>query len=142
MAYDLDKIREFFKRDRYATQTGIVIDCVSEEEVICSLELTDMHKNAGGGVQGGAIFTLADLSFAVHSNLEMVNDSGTGITVGQSYHMSFFKATRGKKLFASSICQSKGRVISVYKITVTDDLGVVIAEMIGNAYTTMKPVSR
>ena len=32
------------------------------------MEIKDFHKNALDGVQGGAIFTLADFAFAVASN--------------------------------------------------------------------------
>jgi acyl-CoA thioesterase len=136
MEIDLDKIRQFFSADRFAKMAGIGIDSVREDQVECSMEITDMHRNAGGVVQGGAIFTLADLAFAVHSNLDLVCGTGTGITVGQSCSISFLKSTRGKRLIAQSVCLSRGKRISVYRITVTDDLGVRIAEMQGNGFTT------
>jgi len=72
MIIDLENIREHYKKDRFATENGIVIDSVSEDCVVCSMDLTENHKNAARGIQGGAIFTLADLAFAVHCNLEMV----------------------------------------------------------------------
>ena len=48
---DLEKAREFFGGDLYATKmTGIQIDEVGEHYARCSLELTDDHRNAYGGV--------------------------------------------------------------------------------------------
>jgi acyl-CoA thioesterase len=135
---DLEKIRAFFSADRFAAMAGAVIDSVSEEAVVCSMDITDGHRNAGGGVQGGAIFTLADLAFAVHCNLPMLLGADVGITVGQSCSISYLKGTRGKKLIAESCCLSKGRTMSVFRICVKDDLGVPIAEMHGNAFTTAK----
>jgi acyl-CoA thioesterase len=138
MDIDLEKFRSFFAADRWARAGGVVIDSVAEDLVECSMEISDMHRNAGGGVQGGAIFTLADLAFAVHSNLDMVCGAAVGITVGQSCSISFLKSSRGKRLIARSTCLSRGRSMSVYRISVSDDLGAPIAEMIGNGFTTVK----
>ncbi|MDR2135354.1 MAG: PaaI family thioesterase [Treponema sp.] len=138
MDIDLDKFRTFFSADRWAAAAGAVIDSVREDLVECSMEITDTHRNAGGGVQGGAIFTLADLAFAVHSNLDMVCGADVGITVGQSCSISYLKSTRGKRLTARSVCLSRGKNMAVYRISVSDDLGVPIAEMIGNGFTTAK----
>jgi acyl-CoA thioesterase len=135
---DLEKIRAFFSADRYAAAAGIVIDSVTEDSVVCSMEITGMHRNAGGAVQGGAIFTLADLAFAVHSNLALACGADIGITVGQSCAISYLKSSRGSRLIARSVCLSKGRNISVYRIAIEDDLGVPIAEMHGNGFTTAK----
>jgi acyl-CoA thioesterase len=136
MEINIEKIRAFFSADRFAAAAGIVIDSAGEDRVECSMEITGMHRNAGGAVQGGAIFTLADLAFAVHSNLDLACGAVRGITVGQSCSISFLKSTRGKRLIAQSVCLSRGRNISVYRITIRDDLGVLIAEMHGNGFTT------
>ncbi|MDR3123261.1 MAG: PaaI family thioesterase [Treponema sp.] len=138
MDINLDTFRTFFSADRWAAAAGVVIDSVGEDLVECSMEIGEVHRNAGGGVQGGAIFTLADLAFAVHSNLDMVCGADVGITVGQSCGISYLKSTRGKRLIARSVCLSKGKNMAVYRISVSDDLGVPIAEMIGNGFTTAK----
>jgi acyl-CoA thioesterase len=138
MKIDLNRIREFFSADRFAAAAGIVINSAGEDQVECSMEITDEHRNAGGAVQGGAIFTLADLTFAVHSNLDLACGADQGVTVAQSCSISFLKSARGKRLIARSACLFRGRNISVYRISVTDDLGVFIAEMHGNGFTTAK----
>jgi acyl-CoA thioesterase len=142
MDIDINKIREFFSADRFAANAGIVIDAVREEEVVCSMEIRDMHMNAGGAVQGGAIFTLTDLAFAVHSNLHMLCGADVGMTVGQSCSISYLKSPKGHRLIAKSVCLSKGRTISVYRITVEDELGNLVAEMRGNGFTTSARGSR
>jgi len=136
MNIDLEKVRDFFKKDRFATGNGMVIDSVTEDCVVCGLELNAEHRNAGGGVQGGAIFTLADLAFAVHCNLAMVCGETEKLTVGQSCSISFLKSTKGRRLTATSKCISKGRSISVFRILIEDDLGVEVAEMLANGFTT------
>lgn len=138
MKIDLEHIRSHFKKDRFATGIGVEIDSVTEDSVVCSLVLNDSHKNSVDNVQGGAIFTLADLTFAVHCNLAWVCGEDVGVTVGQSCSISFLKSTKGKKLIASSVCLSKGRSMSVYRICVKDDLGVSVAEMLANSFTIAK----
>jgi acyl-CoA thioesterase len=133
---DIEAIRAFFAADRFAASAGIHIDEVSETGVTCSLELTAEHRNASGGVQGGAIFTLADLAFAVHANRGLALGAADGVTVGQSCSISFLKATRGKRLTARSTCLSRGKTMSVYRVTIEDDLGAPIAEFTGNGFTT------
>ena len=138
MHIDLERIRTHYKKDLFATENDMVIDSVTEDCVICSMEISEKHKNAVGGVQGGAIFTLADLAFAVHCNLEMVCGEDIGVTLGQSCSISYLKGTRGNRLISKSTCLTKGRRVSVYRICVEDDLGVQIAEMIANGFTTTK----
>jgi acyl-CoA thioesterase len=138
MEIDIDRIRDFFFADHFAAAAGIVIDSADEDQVVCSMEITGKHRNAGGSVQGGAIFTLADLTFAVHANLALACGADQGITVAQSCSISFLKNTRGKRLTARSACLSRGRNISVYRISVEDDLGALIAEMHGNGFATAK----
>jgi acyl-CoA thioesterase len=139
---DPEKIRAFFSADRYAAAAGIFIESVTEDSVVCSMKITDTHRNAAGAVQGGAIFTLADLAFAVHSNLALACGADTGVTVGQSCSISYLKSSRGSRLIARSLCLSKGRNMSVYRISVEDDLGVPIAEMHGNGFTTQSPLGK
>jgi len=138
MNIDLEHIRSHFKKDRFATGIGVEIESVTEDSVVCSLELNETHRNSIENVQGGAIFTLADLTFAVHCNLAWVCGEDIGVTVGQSCSISFLKSTKGRRLTAVSTCLSKGRSISVYRINVKDDLGVPIAEMLANSFTMAK----
>ena len=74
----LEKVREFFKNDRYATETGAVIDEIGDHYAKVSLTINDHHKNAMGGVMGGVYFTLADFAFAVASNWQEPGVVGLG----------------------------------------------------------------
>jgi acyl-CoA thioesterase len=135
MDINLNRIRNFFAKDRYAAHSGVVIDAVREDSVECSMEISEIHLNAGDMVQGGAIFTLADFAFAVHSNMELACGAKTGITVGQSCSISYLRSPKGKRLIATTERLSKGRSVSVYRITIRDDLGTAVAEMHGNGFT-------
>ncbi|MDR0827762.1 MAG: PaaI family thioesterase [Desulfovibrio sp.] len=135
MEAELEKIRAYFAADRYAAVSGIVIDFAREDCVQCSMEIGDLHKNAGREVQGGAIFTLADFAFGVHSNFARVSGRGDGRIVGQSCSISYFRQPKGKRLIVRSALLSGGRNVSVYRMSVSDELGNPVAEMVGNGFT-------
>ena len=60
----LEEARTFFQKDRYATENGIVLEEFTKDGSVCSVELTDRHRNAEGGVMGGVMLTLIDFAFA------------------------------------------------------------------------------
>ncbi|MDR2611156.1 MAG: PaaI family thioesterase [Clostridiales Family XIII bacterium] len=133
--YDIDKVRAFFRDDRYLTMTGITIDKIGEDAAVLSFEIADLHYNAGGVVQGGATYTLADSAFAVASNVGHLSRGEKKITVSQSASISYLKPPKGTRLIARAEKVSGGNRISVYHIEVADELGTKVALMTGNAYT-------
>ena len=101
---DREKAIEFFSGDLYATKTtGIVIDDVKEHYAKCSLEIHEGVQNAYGGVMGGAIFTLADYTFAVSSNFNAPQ------TVSTSSQINFLGMAKGKKLISQSTLIKDGK---------------------------------
>ena len=85
-------------------------------------------KNAGGAVQGGAIFTLADFAFAVAAN------SLGKMTVSVNNSISFISASKGKKLIAKATRLSNSKRLCFYNVSVTDDTGALIADMSVTGY--------
>ncbi len=120
---DLDRAREIFRKDRFATEAGIEIEEVGEKYAKCSFTIEDRHRNAVGGVMGGAIFTLADFVFAVATNL---NGPTTVTTVSQ---ISYLGAAKGKRLIGESRLLRDGRNVCFYEIKITDDLGNAVASV-------------
>ena len=119
----LEDAREVFSKDLYATElSGAVIDEIGDNYAKCSMELTPDHKNAYGGIMGGAIYTLADFAFAVASNYG--KECATVSLVGQA---NFMSATQGNKLFAEARLLKDGKRNSFFEVTVTDDLNKLIA---------------
>ena len=138
MKIDSDNVKKFFSKDNYAKSAGIVIKSIAEDSVQCNMEIKEIHRNSVGGVHGWAIFTLADFTFAIHSNLDNLCGCDVGNTVGQSCKISYLKSTRGNYLIAKSKCLNKGKNMSVYQVEITDDLDKPIAIMIGNGFTIAK----
>lgn len=122
---ELDKAREIFSRDLYATElTGAVIEEVGENYSRCSMKLTREHQNAFGGIMGGCIYTLADFAFAVASNYERDH-----LTVSLASNANFLAMSRGSILYAEAKMIKEGRNSCLYEVEVSDDLGKVIAKV-------------
>ncbi len=120
---DIEKIREIFSKDRFATENGAYIEEVREHYARCSMELTERHRNAAGGIMGGVHFVLADFTFAVATNW-----NGMGV-VSLSSTINYLGRVKGNKLIAEAQCVKEGRSTLYYRITITDDLGSQVAEV-------------
>ena len=130
----IEEAREIFSKDLYATKlTGAVIDEIGENYARCSLKLTDDHKNAYGGVMGGAIFTLADLAFAVTAN------NIHSLSVALQVSINYLSAPKGSKLIAKAGCIKTGKTTSVINVSVSDDTGRDVALFTGTAYKLAAP---
>lgn len=123
---DINEATRFFSGDKFATEvTGIKIEEVKDGYSKCSLTLSEKHLGAHGQVMGGVIFTLADFAFAVATNTE------THFTATVDSHISFLSKAKGTRLFAECKKLKEGKTLCFYEITVTDDLGTVVA-IVGN----------
>ena len=127
---DLDKIREFFAKDRFATENGAVIEKVEKNTATVGMKIESRHRNAAGIVMGGAIFTLADFAFAVASNHEKLG------TVSLNANITFLRASKGDKLIATAECVRDGRTTCYYRVSVIDNTGALIAEITTSGYKT------
>ena len=122
---DLKEAQAYFTADRFATENGMQLDELTDDTAVCSAVLTERHKNANGGVMGGAIFTLADLAFAALAN--QIHRP----TVAQQVSVNFLGAPRGQKLIARASCKKDGRSSLVVIVDVTDDTGRAVAQFTG-----------
>lgn len=125
---NLDEAKEFFMKERFATANGMQIDDLTDTTATCSVVLQDTHKNAVGGIMGGAIFTLADFAFAV-----LVNNLHNP-TVAQQVSINFLSIPKGKCLIATAHIKKDGRSTSVVNVDVTDDTGKDIAQFTGTGF--------
>lgn len=128
----LKEAREFFYKDKFAVNTGVTLDKLTEDKAICSLMIDDEHKNAYGGVMGGVIFTLADFAFAVLSN--QIHQ----LTVAQQVSINYLSAPKGDKLIAEATCRKNGRTSSIVIVNISDDVGCDVAQFVGTGFKLQK----
>ena len=124
----LDEARAYFSDDRFATENGIVLDELDGEHAVASLTLSPRHRNAFGGVMGGAIFTLADFAFA-----SLTNDR-ENVTVAQQVSINYLLPARGERLVATARYRKNGRSSCVVNVDVADGEGHDIAQFVGTGF--------
>ncbi len=127
---DLEKIRNRFKNDHFATDTtGIVIDSAEPGKAVCSMTLEKRHMNENNVPMGGAVFTLADFVCAIAANGYSEKN-----TVSQNVSITFLSPAKGKRLIAEASCLREGRTTALYTADVRDELGTYVAHAVLIAY--------
>ena len=121
----IEEARAYFSCDRFATDNGMTLD---ENHSVCSLTLSDRHRNAYGGVMGGVIFTLADFTFAVLSN--HIHKP----TVAQQVSVNYLAAPKGERLIARGSVKKTGRSSTIINVDVTDDTGREVLQFVGTGF--------
>ena len=129
----LEEVKAYFSRDRFAALAGIEITAVESGRAVCRMALRDDHMNSNNTPMGGAIFTLADLAFAVAANATNVGE-GNSNTVSQHMSITFLSPAKGKTLLAEAKRIRHGRRTCLYEVTVTDDAGTMVAHVTGNGF--------
>ena len=124
----MEEIKRYFKKDKFAANSGIELLEVSPGYAKARMNIEENHLNALKTVQGGAIFTLADLAFAAASNAY-----GTA-TVAINANISFVKAATKGTLIAEAKETSINPKISTYTVNITDDKGEIVAIFQGMGY--------
>ena len=131
---DIEKVREFFKGDKYATEaTGIVIDSVEKGHSVVSLEPDGRHLNAVGGLMGAVYYTMADFAFAVAENCEQPSDT---VTVTQAVSMNFLRSWPGGKVTCTADIVKDGKSICLYEVKCFDINGKELALVVINGFKT------
>lgn len=129
-----DKLKAFFKNDRFAAHTGIEVLETGAGFCKAKLEIKERHLNAANVVQGGAIFTLADLAFAIASN------SHGQLALAINVNISFLKGKSHGTLFATARELDNPKRIGAYDVLVTDENDELIARFNGLAYRKNKRI--
>lgn len=125
---DTDRAKKYFSGDRFAALAGIEILEAGKGFCRTRLVIEDKHLNAANIVQGGAIFTLADLAFAVASN------SHGQLALAINANISFLSAKSSGILYAVATEVGNPKRLGAYDVLVTDEQGEIIARFNGMVY--------
>lgn len=121
-------VKAVIARDRFAAQAGIELLEVREGYARARMKLGPSHLNGVDIVQGGAVFTLADLAFAAAAN------SHGEVAVAVDVSISFLRAASEGTLFAEATEVSRTKKLSTCLVRVTDDAGALVALFKGTAF--------
>lgn len=115
-------------KDHFAEHVGIVLEIVKPGYARAVMPIKPFHLNGVGRVQGGAIFTLADYTFAAAANTEGTQTLGLNTTI------SYFQAATGNILTAEAREVSTQNKICAYDVDIFDENGEKIARFSGMGY--------
>ncbi|KKH48162.1 PaaI family thioesterase [Methanosarcina sp. 1.H.A.2.2] len=124
----MEDLKRLFKKDKFAAHTGIELLEVTPGYAKARMVIEEKHLNGLNIVQGGALFTLADLAFAAASNAYGI------AAVGINANISFVKATTKGTLTAEAKETSINPKIATYTVNITDEEGDLVAIFQGMAY--------
>lgn len=125
----MEKSLDFFRQnDLFARHCGIKLLSAEPGMAKARMEIKDYHLNGAKTVHGGALFTLADFTFAVASN------SQGQLALAISTNMSFVKAAYAGTLYAEAKELSLNRKLGTYQVTITDEDKNLIAQFHGTAF--------
>lgn len=124
-----EAIVERVSKDPYARFLGIEIDRVGEGEAEVSISITENMMNFHGAANGGVLFSLADVAFAIASN------SYGQTAVGINVHMNYMRAGMlGDKIIATASEESKNPKLGLYRMIVRNEAGELLATADGMVY--------
>ncbi|WP_300155893.1 hotdog fold thioesterase [Solidesulfovibrio sp.] len=126
----------FLDRDPFARMLGIRLIEAGPGYAKTAMDIADNLKNGAGIAHGGAVFTLADLAFAVASN------SHGKLSLAVAAAISYVKAGTGGTLYAEAKEVSLGARMGTYAIAITNDAGEAVAAFQGTVYRKDTPYTR
>ena len=125
---DIQALKDFFLHDEFARQNGIEIVGISEGYARTQVRIEPRHLNAGGSVQGGVLFTLADLAFAAATN-----SHGT-LTVTSTANITFVRGASAGIITAQARELVSSRHLPFCEVRVADDEDNLIAIFTASGY--------
>lgn len=122
------KVKDFFLHDEFARTSGILLVEVREGYARTQVTIEPRHLNAGGGVQGGVLFTLADLAFAAATN-----SHGT-LTVTTSANITFLRGATAGTITAEATELVNHHRLPFVEVRITDEAGQLLALFTSSGY--------
>lgn len=125
----MEIVRKYFaEHDLMARHLQIELLEVGEGRARARMPIQTFHLNSAGVVHGGAIFTLADFTFAAASN------SHGQLSLSISASIMFMIAKSEGALHAEAVEQSRNPKLATYEVRITDNDGALVATFHGMVY--------
>ncbi|MGF2614597.1 hotdog fold thioesterase [Rossellomorea vietnamensis] len=124
-----ETITERVSKDPFASLLEIEINEIAEGKANVTLIAKENMLNFHGAVNGGVIFSLADVAFAIASN--SYGQTAVGIHVTINYMKA---AMLGDTMTATAEEVSKNPKLGLYRMTVLNQEGELIATAEGMVY--------
>lgn len=132
---DFENLKNYLNgHDVFCRENGIRLTRISEGSAEGEMSIGNRHKNGLGSVQGGAIFTLADLTFA--GALQSFGYQGAGTAAA----VNFLRPGEAGKLTAKAILVHKGKRTAVFDVDVFNPGGEILFHATMTGFLFDRPV--
>ena len=123
-------LKEFLsENDRFAANSGCLLEEIGDGYARASLQVTKEHLNAGGVCQGGAYFTLADIAIAA-----VMNSHGQ-LTFGIENNIVYVKSAKaGDRLTAVATEVMNHHKLPYVDVRITNQQGELCCIVTGIGY--------
>ncbi len=128
-----EEVRKYLEEnDRFAELAGVEVLEAGEGWARAKLELGAQHLNSLGTVHGGAIFTLADVTFAAATHVEGRQAPGIQVSI------NYFNAISEGILYAEAERVHDHPKLATYRVEIENEAGELVADFEGTAYRLRK----
>ena len=121
-------LKEILAEDHFASCTGVELLEVKEGYAKARMLVTERHLNAGGVCQGGALFTLADLTFAAVAN------SHNQLTLSLNANITFLRPARQGYVYAEAVEVFNHARVPFIEVRIHDEAGELVAVFTSTGY--------
>ncbi|MBM6781078.1 PaaI family thioesterase [Bacteroides mediterraneensis] len=121
-------LKELLSADRFAAEAGVELLEISPGYAKARMKVTETHLNAGGVCQGGALFTLADLTFAAVAN------SREKLTLSLNANITFLRAVSEGYVYAEANEVYNHFRVPFVEVRLMDEQQQLIAVMTSSGY--------
>ena len=128
-------IMERVSREGYAEKMGLKLVELSSGHAVVEMVPRNDDENIFGMVHGGAVFALMDEAFQISCNTH--GRMAVALNVNVTYHAP---AHFNRLLRAESMERHRSKKTATYQITVTDEMGTLIASCQALAYRKKEPL--
>lgn len=121
-------LKEILAQDHFASCTGVELLEIKEGYAKARMLVTERHLNAGGVCQGGALFTLADLTFAAVAN------SRSQLTLSLNATITFLRPARLGYVYAEAVEVFNHVRVPFVEVRISDEEGELVAVFTSSGY--------
>lgn len=121
-------LKEILAEDHFASCAGVELLEVKEGCAKARMLVTEHHLNAGGVCQGGALFTLADLTFAAVAN------SHNQLTLSLNATITFLRPARRGYVYAEAVEVFNHARVPFIEVRIYDEAGELVAVFTSSGY--------
>ena len=121
-------LKEILANDHFATSAGVELLEIGEGYARARMLVTERHLNAGGVCQGGALFTLADLTFAAVANAR------NQLTLSLNANITFLRPARQGYIYAEAIEVFNHLRVPFIEVRIVDENHELVAVFTSTGY--------